>query len=336
MNTTPASPENKTSPTWRSIAFKVIKALLTIAVIVFVIVQLVKNWNSVQAYEWDLDVPLLVASIAAQVVTFVLFSHMVTILFRGFGYEVKLKHAFKIAYIANLGRYVPGRIWPVFTLSYLGKTIKIDEQVSVAAWAVSLIISLPGSILAGLVCIWLVPELQPHAITAMPVSLGTLALIVGVISAILVVAPNTSLFIYNLILRLLRMKPVKLRLTFPMALKVFCGYLLCWVVFGLAFWLFLLSIAPDADISPIAAIGVFVISYQIGYLAIFSPGGVGVRELVMTAMLATYVGPIAPAVAVASRLWNLVSEIIASLVALKIDPGEGVKKLDENGQAQRQ
>ena len=59
----------------------------------------------------------------------------------------------------------------------------------------------------------------------------------------------------------------------------------------------------------------FVLSYQIGYLAFFSPGGLGVRELVMSTLLAPSLGPIAVGVAVAARLWNFIAEALAVLIA---------------------
>ncbi|NMC43979.1 MAG: UPF0104 family protein, partial [candidate division Zixibacteria bacterium] len=57
----------------------------------------------------------------------------------------------------------------------------------------------------------------------------------------------------------------------------------------------------------------------IGYLAIFAPGGIGPREAVMTLLLAPFFGPaVAAALSLASRLWLIVVEAVAALIALKI------------------
>jgi uncharacterized membrane protein YbhN (UPF0104 family) len=64
--------------------------------------------------------------------------------------------------------------------------------------------------------------------------------------------------------------------------------------------------------------GSFVVAYLIGYLAIFAPGGIGARELVLTGVLSPFIGPIAAGVAVAARLWNLLAEALAAIIALVI------------------
>ena len=64
--------------------------------------------------------------------------------------------------------------------------------------------------------------------------------------------------------------------------------------------------------------GVFIIAYQVGYLAMFSPGGLGVRELVLSTLLMPYLGPLAAGVAVAARIWNILAEIMAFFTAWRI------------------
>lgn len=59
-------------------------------------------------------------------------------------------------------------------------------------------------------------------------------------------------------------------------------------------------------------------AYQIGYLALFAPGGLGPREFVLTVMLSPFIGPIAAAITVISRLWSILVEGIAALIALTV------------------
>jgi len=72
------------------------------------------------------------------------------------------------------------------------------------------------------------------------------------------------------------------------------------------------------DIPVIAGIGSFVLAYIIGYLTFFSPGGLGARELVLTTVLSPFLGSVAVGLAVAARVWNLISEFIATAIALLI------------------
>jgi uncharacterized membrane protein YbhN (UPF0104 family) len=56
----------------------------------------------------------------------------------------------------------------------------------------------------------------------------------------------------------------------------------------------------------------------VGYLLLFAPGGFGPRELVLGTLLMPFIGPIAPAVAIIARLWSMLIETIAALIAVKI------------------
>jgi uncharacterized membrane protein YbhN (UPF0104 family) len=76
---------------------------------------------------------------------------------------------------------------------------------------------------------------------------------------------------------------------------------------------------PDTPLPLTAAIGAFTLGYILGLLALFAPGGVGVRELVLIGLLAPFLGSGgAVAVSVASRLVLTVLEAAAALVTLPL------------------
>jgi glycosyltransferase 2 family protein len=91
-----------------------------------------------------------------------------------------------------------------------------------------------------------------------------------------------------------------------------------WLMYGIAFWLFtkgVLGTAPGALRNYVA---VFAGSYLIGFLAIFSPAGVGVREGAMGIALqrAGFAAGPAYLLVVASRLWLTALEVIPPLIFL--------------------
>jgi uncharacterized membrane protein YbhN (UPF0104 family) len=91
--------------------------------------------------------------------------------------------------------------------------------------------------------------------------------------------------------------------------------------YGLALWLLARGLLPHAGLGLLPATTVFTTSYLAGFLALFAPGGIGVREgaLVATMQRAGLATPAEAAViAVASRIWLTVLEIIPGLIALLI------------------
>jgi uncharacterized membrane protein YbhN (UPF0104 family) len=74
-----------------------------------------------------------------------------------------------------------------------------------------------------------------------------------------------------------------------------------------------IGIAPPVFWEIVATFGA---AYLIGFLALFAPGGLGVREGIITLLLASYLpGGLPAAVAVAARLWTTAIELV-SLIPL--------------------
>lgn len=293
-----------------------LKVILVIVVFYFVYIQFSKYWTESISYDWSIDFYLLFLSILLHLLTFILFSYVWSVLIKAFGFKVKLKHAFKIGYITNLGRYIPGKIWPVMGMSYLAKQLDISEENSIVSWIVALIFTLPSAFMASLVCFLSSPEVFSDSfIGFMDWTMYLTALIIFIISIFLIIIPNKIFAVVNVILKRFNRPIIDLKINFKTAIFVYFGYFLCWLVYGFSFWLFLLSISNISDIPMIPSIGAFIIAYQMGYLAFFAPGGVGVRELVLTTVLIPYLGPIAAGVSIAARIWNMITEIIAAVIA---------------------
>ncbi len=311
------SPDDKW--TRRSVSVALFKILLTSLVVYFVGKQLIDNWSAVVTYRWKISYPLLAASFAMHLVTFALFAEVWCILMRGFGYQIPFRHGFKVAYIANLGRYIPGRIWPLFGMIYLAKKINITQEAAVASWGVASLFAIPPSFLVALSVLALNPEMiSPQLSPYLGSGLHVLGLVTLLFSLLLVFVPRLTLSGVNTLMKMLKRPLIQLNLSVRLALLVYFGYMLCWIFYGIAFWLFVNSIAISPRIPLLSCIGAFVLAYQIGYFAVFTPGGLGARELVLIGVLSPYLGPASAGIAVLARIWNTVSDILASLLALRI------------------
>jgi len=89
-------------------------------------------------------------------------------------------------------------------------------------------------------------------------------------------------------------------------------YAFGWVLQGLAFWILVRSLGLDLD--AMAGLPAYPAAYVLGYLAIFAPAGVGVREGVLTACLQPALGRNAALiVALVARLWTTTMELLLAL-----------------------
>jgi uncharacterized membrane protein YbhN (UPF0104 family) len=98
---------------------------------------------------------------------------------------------------------------------------------------------------------------------------------------------------------------------------------IAWIGYGVAFWMFARGATPSVSGNPWQFVALFSASYLAGYLVLIAPGGVGVREGVLTALLvAMGLASTGDAVllGVLSRGWLTVLEIVPGLISLALHP----------------
>ena len=296
-----------------------IKILIALIVLYFVADKFLDNWSKVTAFDWEPDALTIAISIALHLLTFALFSKVWCWLMQSYGHAISVKHAFKIAYLLNLGRYVPGKVWPVFGMAYLAKRIGVSERESVSSWIVAQVYA---NISSALLCISIAliePSIRDYLFQTLPDTVVVIALaVIAIGSIVLLASPHLMHVTLNHLLKLLKREPVELHITRGASLRLLVGYSAAWGMYGVAFWTFINGLSPDLNASLLVSIGAFVVAYQVGYLAFFVPGGIGVREAAISIVLLPYIGEAAFGAAIAARLWNMVVEISAALIAYKL------------------
>lgn len=109
------------------------------------------------------------------------------------------------------------------------------------------------------------------------------------------------------------------RLSFQKTLKIISWYLLNWGTWCVSFF-FLASSLANTEL-PFNIAFAFGLAGSIGILAVFAPGGLGVREGILTGFL-TMAGldlPLATTIAITSRLWFLMGELFVFTAALILE-----------------
>ncbi|MFL5519128.1 MAG: hypothetical protein ACJ8DJ_23455, partial [Gemmatimonadales bacterium] len=98
--------------------------------------------------------------------------------------------------------------------------------------------------------------------------------------------------------------------------------LAAWIGYGVGFWCLTRGLLPDTRLDLTRAVAVFTASYLAGFLVLFAPGGLGVREGVFIQMLQGPLGPAAAtALALASRVLLTITEFGAAVPFLAFPRG---------------
>ncbi len=296
-----------------------IKVLLTVVIIYFLFRQVAHHWQDIKDYDWNLNWGYLVASVFVGLFAFVIMASNWQRIIAGFGFNISLAKCFRIFYLSDMGRYIPGKIWPLMGILYLTKKEGVPPEQATASFVLVQMFAIPASMLVFVLAV----QFEPMIVVEQVAMLGSYStyMITGamlLVCLILVILPQRVLALGNWLLRKFSRPEVKFVLDKKVALRIFAGYFVGWLCYGGAYYLFLRSVTSRADFTLIAAAGIFNAAYQIGYLMLFAPGGFGPRELAMEFMLTPFLGPIAAAVAILARLWAVVIEVTAAIIALVI------------------
>ena len=296
-----------------------LKITLMLVIFYFLYHQVVSNWDQIADYEWHVDYRLALAAIAVALVALMVIASNWQRLIGAFGYDISLRRAFRVFYLSDLGRYIPGKIWTLVGFVYLGRQEGIPPEEITASFVVSQLFLIPAAFLVFALSVQYDSRLLVDQVAFLgEYSAYALTGIMFLMAAAVILYPQRVLALVNLILKRLGRPGIVFKLDKKVALQLFLRYLLGWFLYGSAFYLFVRAVAPDSGLGLIAASGIFAASYQVGYLSLFAPGGLGPRELVMGYMLEPYVGPLAPVVAIGARLWVMIIEVTAAAIALAI------------------
>ncbi len=313
MTTTPSARERGL------LRHPVVKPLLLLLTGAFIAWALHGQWNDLRASARDLQVEWrwIVLASALVLTVYAMLIQSWRMLLRSWGGELGYLTAARIWTIANLGRWIPGKIWSVGALSVMAAR----EGVSGTAAAGAAILGTLLNIGAGF---------------GIAVVMGAEALdsvYPGFRSG---AAVASALFVAGVLL-LPRLLPPVLgwlarRRGAPVVSKQLSATTLwaaavmnaaAWIGYGLAFALFSRGVTPRISSDPAMFVAVFTASYLIGYLVLFSPGGLGFREAALTVFLVG-VGAAgqgdAVVLGVTSRIWLTVLEIVPGLVSLLVLP----------------
>jgi uncharacterized membrane protein YbhN (UPF0104 family) len=223
----------------------------------------------------------------------------------GWAQHLPYGRAARIWLVANLGRYVPGKIWSVAGLMVLA------QRSGVEAWAATASAFTIQAVSVG-TAVAFVAAAAPGA--ASPWRLAGAGLVaVGTIAVL--AWTRAAQMAARLIGSSAQIRPLPV---VAVAESAALG-LLSWTSHGLGFWLLAKGLGLPSTLPVTTAAGIFAFGYILGLLSLFAPGGVGVREVVLIGLLTPGLGAGgAVALSVASRIVLTLMEVVAPLVVLLI------------------
>ena len=226
-------------------------------------------------------------------------------LLAGLGSPLPARAAARVLFIGQLGKYLPGSVWPVIAQMELGSEHHVPRLRSASASVLAMLVSVLTGLLAALVTLPFVARSTSYRWVFLAAPLLVVCLHPKVLNQVL-----------DRVLRLARRPPLER----PLSGRVVAGALAwsfsTWIGYGLQIWLLATRVGLPYGRGALLAIGGFAFAWCVGFVIVFLPVGAGVREVLLIATLSPFIGAgAAGAVALVSRLLMTAGDLSTAAVA---------------------
>jgi hypothetical protein len=282
---------------------------LLVAVIFFFLVRsLVLNWREIDWDKFQFNPVYLLASIISAFGAFLISIALWRRLLLSLGEKTDYWQALRIVGKSQLGKYLPGGIWMTASRLYLAEqeglsksrvllgSLVEQEYVFVNALVLSILfLGFHGSLL----------ELNLSGLN-----------LLFLLLALLFLNPLSLTYLLKLGMKMFRLEYQNWRFGLRLYLILVLGYGLCWILQGLGFFLLAKSFY-DLDLGWLKRfIGIYLSSWVIGFVAIFAPGGLGIREGSLALLLqGSFPTGLSVSLSLLSRVWITILELLLVILA---------------------
>jgi uncharacterized membrane protein YbhN (UPF0104 family) len=196
----------------------------------------------------------------------------------GLGVRLPLAVAARLYFVTQLGKYLPGSVWPTMMQMEAGKARNISRRTIIGASMVTVTMSCTiGLLIAALVLPFYDASALAHywwALLAVPFLLA-------------LIHPRTLPAILDRAFRILRRPPVNDQIDGRAELRAAGWFLLVWLGMGAHLWALVAAVGPSGPSALALCLGAMALAIPVGVLFIPAPAGAGIRDLVLLLVLHT-------------------------------------------------
>lgn len=276
------------------------------------------HWNDLSSYEWQLDYRWFCASIFLVSIAVLSLAIWWILSLRLLREHISWKYGIKIWALSQLVKYLPGGIWNYVSRIYACDRAGLLKRSAIISLTIEAILRVQSGIIVFLISLPFWPTKEWFQPDVFLVTAATLLM------SFLLLNPYSLQETIKLGSRILR-TPLNdfTSLKYGHIIGLLGGHILTVASVGTAFYLMVISVyyVPLDAILPLT--GMLAISVIAGFLNPLTPQGLGTREALLIILLGYYLPvPVAIIVALLSRLWLIISEVLSAVIVMFVPTHE--------------
>ncbi|MCU7854716.1 MAG: hypothetical protein KZQ79_03340 [Candidatus Thiodiazotropha sp. (ex Lucinoma borealis)] len=282
-----------------------LKSFWWILVLGFIGFFLISNLHRVETVIQRLPISTIIYSICALAIGKLFLVAIMHQSLQQYRVNLSAQRCFKIYNLTQLGKYIPGSIWQFVGRIGLYKEAGLSNHTIRDTILLETFWVVFSALLLGLALICITQ--YEFLITLFSQLPSRLLIIISSIAGIVLLVASIGTWRNKLIdySRRLMYTPTSLLIA-----------LLIWFFLGFSFWITLLPLS-SIEIGLVYIIGLYALSYAVGFVVPFAPAGIGIRETILVFGLVPYLDTnTAIILATLNRILYIIIEIILASIAV--------------------
>lgn len=296
-----------------------LQLILAVVVVIFVTQYLSEQWAQVQADPPRVDWGILVLSQFGLTIGLGMLPLGSWAILRALDSPLPIVIVWRAFFLANIAKYLPGSIWALPGRAFLYQRAGVSTGRSVVAvfWEVLIMIFSAGTL--AIFASRLVADTIPETVFILLVILFVLCFVVGltILYSSRFKSAISRLPVPKIINRLMENRALWLSPRHIIQVTLYDW--LAWVLIGVSFAGMVYAISPNFEARLWLELpALYAGAWLVGFLVIIAPGGIGVRDFLLTVGLSVFLDDPLPAViAIVARIaWTLAEVTGVLLVSL--------------------
>jgi glycosyltransferase 2 family protein len=194
------------------------------------------------------------------------------------GSRVPLTVAARVFFVGQIGKYLPGSVWPVVMQAELGQDHGVPRRTTATATATALLLSAASAVGVVAASAPFVPDVLPEGFAWAVLLLVPLAVMLH---------PAVLNRVIDRGLGLIGRQPLERWTTARGTLLAAAWAVVSWCAAGVQIWALAVPLGADADAHALAlSIGGYALAWAVGFVVVIAPAGAGAREVALAAAMA--------------------------------------------------
>lgn len=287
----------------------ILKIVILIGVLLLLVYLIRDNYYEIKQYDFNFHIFYLAASFVMLLIVIVIQPVIWYIITRNLDCNLGFSESVRLRLISEIGKYIPGR---VFGYGYLLLRYKEAGKPQIKLLNSSFYELFLSSFSA--LCFFTITFLFTYYEVFNTYRIGFIAVcFLGVIS----LHPYFFKKMSDVFCKIFKKEKLIYKFSYLKILSLLVLYLAYWIIFSLAFFLFVRAFTDIGFVSMPYISGAFAISSFAGFMAFFLPAGLVAREGLLIFLLGALTGNVtAIIISIGSRIWLIIADIVLFVAAL--------------------